>query len=85
MTERGLKKDLDYWTKTWKPKHNELCKEHNIELLAAGTPFGTDDDTVFLYEIDKPLDEFFEFRMKVVNIGEETLVAHTRTITVLKL
>ncbi len=84
-TEKALEKDIDYWTETWMPKHNELCKEHNIELLAAGAPFGTDEDSVFIYDTDKSLAEFFDFRMKVATLGEETFVAHTRTISVLKL
>jgi len=84
LTERGLEKGLDYFSETWMPKHVELCKEHDIKLLAAGSPFGTVEDVVFVYETDRPLAEFFEFRMKLANLGEKGLIAHTKTITVLR-
>lgn len=82
--ERAGEKGMDYWSETWMPKHLELCQEHDVELLVQGSPFGTVEDSVFVYETDRPLAEFQEFRDKVFNLGEERLMDYTKTIIVLK-
>lgn len=81
-TERGVEKDMGYWQETWLPKHEKLCEEYNVKLLKMGIPFGTVEEALYIYETDLPLAEFQNFRNALTQIGNERLVAYTKTTIV---
>ncbi len=85
-TERGLEKlsSKDFMSETWMPKHVELCKEHDVELLTHGIPYGTVEETVFVYETDRALAEFGEFQMKIRSLDEEKLINYSKTTVVVR-
>lgn len=66
------------------PRLGELCTKHDVELLTAGFPVGPPEDVVFIFETDLPLDEFLEFRLKFLKLGEQKPWIHTKTIPILK-
>ncbi len=80
--ERAFELGREYFEKTYMPKHDELCKKHNVKLLKFGGAYGTPHHAVFIYETDIPLADFIEFINDFNNIHEERLIDFAETITV---
>jgi hypothetical protein len=72
---------MDYFRNTWMPKHDEICKKWGVELLKMGIPFGTVEESVFVYDTDLELSKYQDFRGDVANINEGQF-DYTRTTIV---
>jgi len=81
-TAEAHAKGREYFTGTWLPSHEELCTEYGVRLLRWGLPWGVAEDHVFIYETDRSIAEFQEFKGEVYNISEERLWDYSKTITV---
>ena len=69
----------EYYDKEWKPKLLDLCKEHGVELLKDTGPFGTVEESLYIFDTDIPLDEFAKFSNAIFAIVEEDVIEYSKT------
>ncbi len=72
---------MTYFNETWLPKHDEVCKKWDVKFLKWGIPFGTVEESLFVYETDLELSKYQDFRGEILSI-ESDLVEYTNTTIV---
>ena len=72
----------EFFQNTWWPKHDEICKKHDVKILKRGAVYGVPYNMAFIYETDKPLDEYVEFTHDLDKIHKVRIIGLSETITV---
>ncbi len=80
-TDKALEKGSEYFRETWFPKHDKICKKWDVKLLKWGTPFGSVEHTIFVYETDLELSKYQDFRGAITGI-ESGFFDYTKTTIV---
>jgi hypothetical protein len=60
--------ESEMWS-TAMSRTRELSEKHGFKLLYMGTPYGTEDHFVYVFESDKPMDDWSRFVREWVGTG----------------